>query len=144
MDCIVHGAAKSQTRLSDFRFTFLHFHGCTRRGVGFGIRGPSLVALCLRRMHGDSQNPRLSAWTGPRGSKHILIQLDVSCMFCFSALIFYHFSRLSWTKTDPTFFPGTQSNASSHKAQPLVTWIASDNNCSTSNGQNITIHWPAH
>ena len=114
------------------------------RGVGFGVRGPSLVALCLRRMHGESQNPRLSAWTGPRGSKHVLIQLDISCMFCFSALIFHHFFRLSWTKTDPTFFPETQRNASSHKAQPQVTWRASDNNCSTSSGQNITIPQPAH
>ena len=29
MDCIVHGVAKSQTRLSDFHFTSLHFiHQC--------------------------------------------------------------------------------------------------------------------
>ena len=102
------------------------------RGVGFGMRGPSLVVVCPRRMHGESQNLRLRAWTGPRGSKHILIQLDISHMFWFSTLIFHHFFRLSWTKTDPTFLPGTQRNASSHKAQPRVTWRASDNCCTSS------------
>ena len=27
VDCMVHGVAKSQTRLSDFHFHFLHFYG---------------------------------------------------------------------------------------------------------------------
>ena len=26
IDCLVHGVAKSRTRLSDFHFHFLHFH----------------------------------------------------------------------------------------------------------------------
>ena len=34
MGCIVHGAAKSQTRLNDFHFTLLHFREEQSKPIG--------------------------------------------------------------------------------------------------------------
>ena len=44
MECIVHGVAKSQTRLSDFHFTSLH----SGIGKGLGIKGMSLLQPPLK------------------------------------------------------------------------------------------------
>ena len=42
MDCIVHGATKSQTQLSDFHFTSLHF-----------LQGDQLPLLIIRMTDRD-------------------------------------------------------------------------------------------
>lgn len=101
--------------------------GCTHKGADFGIRGPSLVASCLRRMLDGSLNLRLSVWTGSKDSKHV--ELYISCIFCYSAPIFHVFPRFSWTKTDSAdsaFSLGIQGTVSSHKPQPLSTCRPSD------------------
>ena len=54
MDCIVHGAAKSRTRLSDFRFTsqlWLLFLQKTLRDHSVSAKQPPLAATTLSSSH---------------------------------------------------------------------------------------------
>ena len=48
MDCIVHGVAKSQTRLSDFDFQLIYYVLSVKKKVGFDRGGKECGSIITR------------------------------------------------------------------------------------------------
>ena len=84
MDCIVHGVAKSQTRLSDFDFQLIYYVLSVKKKVGFD-RGGNLGPINKWLQHGGTRSPAFllpppQSWLeetqeaglvdGPRGFAH--------------------------------------------------------------------------
>ena len=84
MDCIVHGVAKSRTRLSDFHFTSFRMYSVSTSRLK--TTAPSLTILCIHAKSLQSDSLQPYGLSLPGSSVHGILQARILAWVAISLL----------------------------------------------------------